>query len=340
MKSILCLCVVITLAGLNLASGCPASCICNYNEGSVHCKGREDFFNHTEIPDNFTSVVYEDCRLGTISDKLLYVHTVSLSIRNSGLSNINNEVFAGMTVLKTLDLRYNNLSAFSEDVFSGLDSLQDLYLSYNHFTTLLPNFFAHLPTLVHVQLDGNRGFQFSSSMFGNVENTSNLTHISCASCNIAEISAATEALSKVMTLRDLNLSSNRLTSLPPRIFEANQRLETLRLDNCLIKNVSEGSFAGLIHLRKLNLSTNEIQNLPTGLFDVSKKSLRFVFLDSNALTTLDENLLEWSSLSELQLENNPWTCDCDIEWLRQFQIDLTNVTYVYVCSNFSSCYVL
>lgn len=324
MKSILYACIVIALARLSLAAACPASCICNYDEGSVTCNGREDFFNHTEIPDNFTSVVYEKGHLDTISDMLMYAHVVSLRIHSSGLSNVNDGVFAGMTALKSLDLRHNNLSALSVDVFAGLDSLLDLYLSNNHLTTLQPNFFARLPNLVQVELDRNNGFQFSASMFGNVSNS--LIHISCASCGITEISLVTEALSTVTSLKDLNLGSNNLRSLPPRTFEGNPRLETLRLDDCSITNVSKESFAGLVHLHKLYLGSNEISNLPIGLFDESKKSLQFVFLESNKLTMLDKSLLDWSSLRELHLEDNPWICDCSIEWLRQYQLDLTNVT--------------
>lgn len=41
-----------------------------------------------------------------------------------------------------------------------------------------------------------------------------------------------------------------------------------------------------------------------------------VFLQNNKLTYIEYDLvLKWDSLTELDIRDNPWTCECENQWL-------------------------
>ena len=43
---------------------------------------------------------------------------------------------------------------------------------------------------------------------------------------------------------------------------------------------------------------------------------RSLYLDRNRLSSLDEDSVDWVSMTSLQLAGNPWHCDCRIAWMR------------------------
>ena len=44
-------------------------------------------------------------------------------------------------------------------------------------------------------------------------------------------------------------------------------------------------------------------------------AVRNVYLSNNELTTISFSLLPWDKLDTIQLDGNPWHCDCDLSWL-------------------------
>lgn len=324
MERIFYFCVVFALTGFAFTSECPISCSCG--EGFLQCTGLQEFVNHTEIPENVTLVVYDSCSFKEMASPLMYRNIVELRIRNSGLENIAEGIFAEMNALKTLDMQNNYLRTLSPLVFSGLTSLQYLFLSHNQLPTLPDRFFLTMPSLIHVELDENRHFFFTSSMFAGA--SSNLTKISFNRCDITNLTSATEALGSVIQLKELSLSGNHLSHLEPFEFSNIPQLEILYLDNCLIESVNNGSFTGLKQIWKLDLSHNSLKALPSDTFAESKSSLKAVFLNDNLFDSLDEDLLQWSSVQQLSLHNNPWNCSCSLSWIQtyKFGVNSTNAT--------------
>ena len=52
-------------------------------------------------------------------------------------------------------------------------------------------------------------------------------------------------------------------------------------------------------------------------------------LSNNALTTLSESLLVWNSTKQVNLNQNPWLCDCKISWLVTSGIELNEGPFIY-----------
>lgn len=317
MNQVICICFGFALVLLASASDCPSSCDCR--DGLMLCTGRTSLVNHTEIPENVTSIKYESCSFKEISTPLMYTSILKLKIVNSGVENISGGVFADMNALTILDLRNNSLGSLPSSVFSGLVSLKCLFLSRNQLSTLPESIFSTMPSLIHVELDDNKPFHFASEMFFNA--SSSLSKISCKRCGISELTLVTEALAGVVNLNKLSLSGNSLSSLTSSALAKIPHLQILDLGNCSTRAVNDTSFAKLTQLRSLDLSHNLIDHLPSDAFVDSKSTLQVVLLNDNRLKTLDEKFLEWSSITQLRLDNNPWICDCSLIWIHGYVHD-------------------
>ena len=103
----------------------------------------------------------------------------------------------------------------------------------------------------------------------------------------------------------LNLSGNRISELPPGVFdEFTGELLYLALTGNEIQSLPEGIFDGLPNLNGLWLDDNNLTSLPAGVFD-EQSSLFGVWLDGNELTSLPAGVFDHNpALSKVYLDNN------------------------------------
>ncbi|KAK2163803.1 hypothetical protein LSH36_74g12006 [Paralvinella palmiformis] len=90
---------------------------------------------------------------------------------------------------------------------------------------------------------------------------------------------------------ELDLSNNKLLSLPEYAFANLTELNTLILSYNKLQCVQEKTFAGLKNLKILSLHGNDLSSIPYGSFK------------------------ELVSLTHLGLGDNPLYCDCSLKWL-------------------------
>lgn len=109
-------------------------------------------------------------------------------------------------------------------------------------------------------------------------------------------------LSFLSGLRQLDISGNRLTTLPPQITQLGSSLQRLDAHNNQI-TVLGNEIAYLNQLRQINLSNNQLTSLSGGI--VQWGQVTEIDLSSNQLTTLPGEIIFWGRAERIDLRNNP-----------------------------------
>ena len=105
------------------------------------------------------------------------------------------------------------------------------------------------------------------------------------------------------TFTTLDLSKEKLTDIPPKVFPYTQ-LKTLLLNNNLLKTL-DIRIAELSHLEQLNLAKNKLVGLPKALTELS--NLVSLNLENNKLTSLPVDIGQMLKLKTLDAHSNKLT---------------------------------
>lgn len=147
-----------------------------------------------------------------------------------------------------------------------------------------------------------------------------LQRIYLCRCRITSIDDRT--FKGLTNLVELDLSGNLLETVPTETFLDCPSLMRLILNTNPIKAVRKAAFNHLSFLSTLELSQCEISSVEDGAF-LGLYSLEWLHLNGNKLTALPTSHLP-ESLKGVQLQDNPWQCDCHMlelhAWLRAFTI--------------------
>ncbi|KAM8804930.1 SLIT and NTRK-like protein 3 [Eudromia elegans] len=165
-----------------------------------------------------------------------------------------------------------------------------LYLQRNSMRKLYTNSFLHLNNAVSINLGNNALQDIQSGAFNGLR-----------------------------ALKRLYLHENKLDIFRNDTFLGLESLEYLQADYNVIKRIESGAFRNLSKLRVLILNDNLIPMLPTNLF--KSVSLTHLDLRGNRLKVLPyRGMLDHigRSLMEIQLEENPWNCTCEIVQLKSW----------------------
>ncbi|XP_032746006.1 SLIT and NTRK-like protein 2 [Rattus rattus] len=180
--------------------------------------------------------------------------------------------------------------------------IYQLFLNGNLLTRLYPNEFVNYSNAVTLHL-GNNGLQ--------------------------EIRPG--AFSGLKTLKRLHLNNNKLEVLREDTFLGLESLEYLQADYNYISTIEAGAFSKLNKLKVLILNDNLLLSLPSNVF-------RFVLLThldlrGNRLKVMPfAGVLEHiGGIMEIQLEENPWNCTCDLLPLKAWLDTITVFVGEIVC---------
>ncbi|KAI7801974.1 SLIT and NTRK-like protein 2 [Triplophysa rosa] len=163
------------------------------------------------------------------------------------------------------------------------NKISQLFLNGNFLTKLSPNEFFNYGNVTSLHL-GNNGLQeIKTGGFNGLKN-----------------------------LKRLHLNNNNLEIIREDTFFGLESLEYLQADYNYISAIEAGAFNKLNKLKVLILNDNLLLSLPNNIF-------RFVMLThldlrGNRLKTLPfAGVLEHiGGIMEIQLEENPWNCTCDL----------------------------
>ncbi|XP_051566581.1 SLIT and NTRK-like protein 5 [Myxocyprinus asiaticus] len=162
-------------------------------------------------------------------------------------------------------------------------------------------------TAYHLLLTGNLLKKVSLNDFVHYEG---LTILHLGNNDISEIEAG--AFNGLQGLRRLHLNNNKLEALKDDTFLGLESLEYLQIDYNYISHIEPKALSILHHLEVLILNDNLLSTLPYNIFQFVP--LTHLDLRGNQLKVLPYNgLLEHlSHIVELQLEENPWNCSCEL----------------------------
>jgi len=237
---------------------------------------------------------------------------------------------------------------YAKDEYKPLTNLHTLKLGYNAIHTLKSDVFEHTPNLRILSLDSNPLRVLDEAT---VMAISSLTYLEALDLSYTQLKDLPEYLLHTpQHLRTLNLTGNLMTRVPAAL-QHSHALEVLYFcDNPVtvldhysfnyelpflhelhmtnmpnLTYVTSGAMSQLTALQELYLSHNpHLLSIHPDTFsarrdnDESEAWPPIIKLDLgyNRLSSVDRHLLgHWETLQYLNLEGNPWMCDCENQWM-------------------------
>lgn len=271
--------------------GCPGSdphmleCHCPMNVS----KKMTSLPAAASLPSEVTTIIFLNCRFTHI-DYVPYKQVENLHIRNSGVMSIKDAAFGDLKNLAILDLSLNELRNLTKDMFWGLSMLKILVAPGNRLTQLGSNAFEYLPHLEKIELSQNSGLQLPDNIF---ESNPKLKTVELRKCGL---NALPNAVTGLTTLVELDVDLNSLKILGRHALSRLTNLKTLGMDSCALDHIDDDAFHGLTQLDSLNLGNNHLMHAPARLFHDFRSTLRYLYLESNHLQTLSEDVLNWDQV--------------------------------------------
>ncbi|XP_043789074.1 slit homolog 1 protein-like isoform X4 [Apis laboriosa] len=169
----------------------------------------------------------EENRLRELPDELFRMQTSlrELNFRSNQLSEISARLLAPLEQLNSLEMSNNKIARINPTAFQGLIALKELQLGHNRLRNLTPGLFSMSASLERLVLYANG---IENLLRGTFQGLSNLTSLFLHSNHLRIMHP--ELFQDTPNLRKLRqLESNYLSSLPPRILDAVELIEQLRL---------------------------------------------------------------------------------------------------------------
>ena len=295
---------------VNLDGGCRVQSADNSLD--VHCQMRSfvsDFGDVSEASQETANGLWVECSDPSAFSSVLPLSTsppVFASFRQLQWLHLDSCRFSelptgslnGLSGLKRLRIQTRHADwstgaamslSLADRLLDDVRSLESLDLAFNDMRTMpaVASGLCLLDKLQHLNLTGNRLIDLHWL-------TTNQQGQGSSPCLAA--------------LKVLDMSYNRLVTLPARSLANLNQLEELHLQGNALVNVDDNSLVGLASLRLVNLAGNQLTSLPPGLFSSSGANLAELYVSANGLTVLAPGLFRGlSQLLVLDLSENQLT---------------------------------
>lgn len=301
---------------LRVAKSCPHMCRCD-KRNTVYCNERQMDLIPYGIPEdtqtlhlqinNITNGVNVDDVLSRLS------HLTKLDLHQNKLTSVPKNLPA---TLRYADFRNNDIRYVGKNSLAGLTSLTELHLDGNSIENQGLSHLAFDSTikLEVLVLSGNKLKQFpeylpASLLVLRLENNaidvisktatqrlSNVINLDLSQNALVQTRIFPDALRALTSLVTLDMSRNQLTEIPVNLPET---VEELMLSENKIKFIysddgpTHGSLKALRKLQRVDLS-------------------------SNLLKSVEYSSFSFLSLRSIELQENPWQCDCYLRYLKRW----------------------
>lgn len=273
-----------------------------------------------------------------------------LDLSNNLIAVIQTSNFERVKSLETLDLAYNRIETIEDKAFESLSSLHYLDLTANLLVIFPAHTLAPLAALRTLKVSSNEGFgrimgrdrvnSSSANLYLHLGLTTALESLEMERCNLTKVN-----LTPGVGLRHLNLGFNHIADfskleLPGgvqklelsgnpareiRAFGSNALIHVFNVTELILEDMP---FLGTVeefslhfpHLEKLSLEGSK--NLSSFHPSATNLHLKVLNLRGCNLRTLDESMREITDgLQELHLDGNPFTCDCELQWMKSVALE-------------------
>ncbi|XP_014363836.2 uncharacterized protein LOC106715126 [Papilio machaon] len=179
-----------------------------------------------------------------------------------------------------------------------------------------------------LDLTGNELYEITRHAFEDVR-LINLKKLILRECKLITIHK--NGLSGLAIMIELDLSKNDLKTLHPETFRETAKIRWILLNDNQIEKLEDGLFNNLPFLQKVDLSNNRIVQLGLKTF-MNLPKLNILRLDGNKLEHMKLDTINSLPLSNLDIHDNPWRCDCYLQPFRNWVISKNLYTSPIACS--------
>lgn len=129
-----------------------------------------------------------------------------------------------------------------------------------------------------------------------------------------------DAFKNLKILVEIDLSDNLIASLEPDTFAGNDRLRVLYLYGNPLTRLLANQFPVLPHLRTLDMHDCLIRDVDEAALR-KLDQLEYLSLKNNSIARVGERTFaNLKALKTLLLEDNPWSCDCQLRQFRNWYV--------------------
>uniref|UniRef100_A0AAY4DGC4 LRRCT domain-containing protein n=1 Tax=Denticeps clupeoides TaxID=299321 RepID=A0AAY4DGC4_9TELE len=148
-----------------------------------------------------------------------------------------------------------------------------------------------------------------------VDLPANVTTLSLSANNIKVLKS--KSFVNVTMITSLWLGHNAIVTVERDTLATLVNLRSLDISHNKIVHFPWEDLANLTALQLLKMNNNEMVHLPKDAFS-NLKDLRSLRINNNKFTTIVQGTFDIPGLSHLQIYNNPFSCSCNLEWLRDW----------------------
>ena len=251
-----------------------------------------------------------------------------LTLRGNWIKVLRSNAASSLHNLTMLYLGQNVIDKIEDDAFNGLVNLQKLQLNQNKLGVLSGSIFKPLIKLTYLDLADNNLHQIFQILFQPLKSlrTLNLSGNKCARMQA-------NTLNNLTSLRILHLERNELSSYfagqyGAQLFSGLTELRDIRISSNNIQALSDTLLTDQVSLEVLKLDHNLISGWGSNLFKYAK-NLTILDISYNQIPVLSKNNFHnLNNAKEISLKNNPFVCNCDLLWFREW-MDRTSVQLPY-----------
>ncbi len=118
----------------------------------------------------------------------------------------------------------------------------------------------------------------------------------------------------------MNCSHNNMTQLPDKLLPNTQQLLLAGNNMRNINHIPEG----LIHMEKVDMRDNNLKQISAEALETFMSLSDNLILSDNTLQEVP-TVLQANKETQIWLSNNPFLCNCDMMWMRDWLQNVTNV---------------